>query len=239
MTHYDDDILALLALGEQGVTPDDDAHLTECAECRNQVDALAAVVATGRQTTALDLPTAPSPEVWTRIAAEVAADQHPEQSLPTPIDLSERRATKRRGTMLAVAAGIAGLLVGVGITFAATQTSKPASTTVATAAMQPVDSAAAHGTAYISKVNPATRTLTVSIKGLPAAKDGFYEVWLMNATPQRFVAVGILDVSHTGVFQIPAGLKLQDYPYIDVSLQPFNGSPLHSGTSLVRGALHA
>jgi hypothetical protein len=61
----------------------------------------------------------------------------------------------------------------------------------------------------------------------------------MNAVPARFLAVGVLDAKHHGLFQIPTGLDLGSYPYVDVSLQPFNGSPLHSTNSVVRGSLHA
>jgi hypothetical protein len=55
----------------------------------------------------------------------------------------------------------------------------------------------------------------------------------------RFVAVGILDNKHSGTFQLPANLPAGKYGYIDVSLQPFNGSPLHSGVSVVRGSIPA
>jgi hypothetical protein len=36
---------------------------------------------------------------------------------------------------------------------------------------------------------------------------------------------------------MPPGVDLANYSRIDVSLQPFNGSPLHSRTSVVRGSL--
>ena len=40
-----------------------------------------------------------------------------------------------------------------------------------------------------------------------------------------------------GQFAVPAGLDLDAYSAVDVSLQPMNGSPLHSGDSPVRGEL--
>jgi hypothetical protein len=36
---------------------------------------------------------------------------------------------------------------------------------------------------------------------------------------------------------MPPGVDLANYSRIDVSLQPFNGSTLHSRTSVVRGSL--
>jgi anti-sigma-K factor RskA len=77
------------------------------------------------------------------------------------------------------------------------------------------------------------------VTGLPTVPGTFYEVWLMNASPQRLLSLGVLDSSEHGVFQIPAGLDLSSYPVVDISLQPFNGSPAHSGTSSVRGSFRA
>jgi anti-sigma-K factor RskA len=151
----------------------------------------------------------------------------------------DSRRPRRRNWVLAVAASFIGLAVGVGITLAATQTDAPASVTVATAQIVPVSAPTAHGQAVIKRVANGQRTMTINVKDLPVAKNGFYEVWLMNAKPVRFLAVGSLDGKHSGVFQLPPGLDLSAYPYIDVSLQPFNGSPLHSGDSVVRGNLHA
>ena len=49
MPHYDEDTLALLALGESGATPDHEGHLASCSQCRSEVDTLSAVVDLARK----------------------------------------------------------------------------------------------------------------------------------------------------------------------------------------------
>jgi anti-sigma-K factor RskA len=248
VSHYDDDTLALLALGEADAAADGGAHLRECSACQAEVASLSHVVAVGRSSSPADVPTAPSADVWTKIQADIHADSNTDihtdthagaESTAEVVALDSRRPARRRNWALAVAASFIGLAVGVGITLAATRTDAPTAVTVATAQIVPVSAPTAHGQAVIKRVANGQRTMTISVKDLPVAKNGFYEVWLMNAKPVRFLAVGSLDGKHNGVFQLPPGLDLSAYPYIDVSLQPFNGNPLHSGDSVVRGNLHA
>jgi hypothetical protein len=52
------------------------------------------------------------------------------------------------------------------------------------------------------------------------------------------VPVGVLNGS-TGRFTVPAGVNLTDYPVVDVSLEPLDGNPAHSGTSVLRGTLQS
>jgi len=258
--HYDEETLAVLALGESGVTADNEAHLTTCQRCRDEVDQLKAVVATARLVSVQDRPVTPPDQVWQRILAEVrqpalAAD--PLQSIPVgPTEDSRepviepsviepsvvqltRRGRKLSPVVLAVAAGLVGLLVGTGATLALTRDQSPPTASLAQIVLEPLDAPTAHGTAVLDLAAGNQRTLTVHVQGLPAAPGAFYEVWLMNAAPQRLISLGVLDATHAGVFQIPPGLDLSHYPVVDISLQPFNGSPAHSGNSAVRGTLPA
>jgi hypothetical protein len=63
---------------------------------------------------------------------------------------------------------------------------------------------------------------------------GFIQVWLLNAKTNGMVALGVLDNDH-GTFNIPQGLDLGRYNQVDVSLEPYDGDPAHSSTSLARG----
>ena len=257
MEHYDDETLALLALGEgaSAVTTDTGRHLLSCPTCRSEVDTLSAVVATGRALTANDIPARPPERVWDHIVAELElpTDAQSGAALNAVPQSRTREATRPtkpipglwpRPVLLAVAAAIIGVLVGTGATLALTRsstppTASPTSTPILVqTALQPLDTPTAHGTAVLS-VGTDQRSLTVHIVGLPEVPDGFYEVWLMNAAPQRLLSLGVLNASASGVFAIPAGLDLSKYPVVDVSLQPFNGSPEHSGTSAVRGSFKA
>ncbi|MEO6822208.1 MAG: anti-sigma factor [Candidatus Nanopelagicales bacterium] len=198
------------------------------------------------------MPVRPHARVWDHVVAELELPtdaQSGEALNGVPLSRTSGRTLPTepirglwpRPVLLAVAAAIVGVLVGTGATLALTQSSTPptASPTstpnLVQTTLKPLDTPTAHGTAVLS-LGTDRRSLTVRIVGLPEVPDGFYEVWLMNANPQRLLSLGVLDASASGVFQVPAGLDLSKYPVVDVSLQPFNGSPEHSGTSAVRGS---
>ncbi|MEH0108803.1 anti-sigma factor [Tersicoccus sp. MR15.9] len=65
---------------------------------------------------------------------------------------------------------------------------------------------------------------------------GYPEVWLIAKDGRRMVSLGTL---HDGsaVLPVPAGLDVHDYATVDVSDEPFDGNPAHSGDSVLRGSL--
>jgi hypothetical protein len=70
-------------------------------------------------------------------------------------------------------------------------------------------------------------------------RPGFYEVWLLARNGVSMISLGDLNADHTGTFVVPPGTDLRDYSRIDISLQPFNGSTVHTKSSVVRGSLPA
>ena len=72
MPHYDDETIALLALDETRAADDNAYHLSTCAQCRESVDDLRAVVCVGRELESSDATVAPPPMVWSRIVDELA-----------------------------------------------------------------------------------------------------------------------------------------------------------------------
>ena len=72
--------------------------------------------------------------------------------------------------------------------------------------------------------------------GLPSA-DGFYEVWLVDLDAGRLLPLGALDDTGSGRLTVAEGVRLADYPEVDISLEPDDGDPGHSGDSVLRGAL--
>jgi anti-sigma-K factor RskA len=108
---------------------------------------------------------------------------------------------------------------------------------VTVAALQPVADPTATGQAVLRVASPTQRTVTVEVTGLPVEPGVFYEVWLMDPSNAHLVALGVLDAQGKGIYVVPAGLDLAKYSALDVSVQPMNGSPLHSSTSAVRGSI--
>ena len=65
--------------------------------------------------------------------------------------------------------------------------------------------------------------------------DGYLELWLIDPTVTRLVSLGPLRTD--GIYDIPAGVDPAAFPIVDVSVEPVDGDPTHSGDSVLRGEL--
>ena len=228
MQHPSADELSLLALGEP--VSDVAAHVRDCAVCDSEVRAL-------RVTVALDgdapEPAAPPPVVWQRIASELGIAEEPvgpAGAVVPPPRSPWRRPLVAAAAALAVAAGASALLVAV-------RGPAPATPAGVTAPLSALGPASARGEVVLAQAN-GRWALVVDTSGLPPP-DGSYEVWLLDLEHGRTVALGVLDDTGRGRLAVPDGVRLGDYPEVDVSLEPDDGEPAHSGDSVLRGALPA
>ncbi len=246
--HVHPDDLALVALGEH---PDgqDDAHLARCAQCQTEVDQLRAVVATARTVTPEDVPQQPSPRVWDAIVAELgldptgtpggasAASAASDEATAAVIPLARAR---RRTMLFAAAAAVAGLVAGsavTGLVVSGGDDDGPRGTVVASTRLAALPEHEGSGDAEVLGVGTG-RILELDVSGLSKGA-GFYEVWLLGDGGKRLVALGVIDPAQgpTARFPLPADLDLSQYPIVDISLEPADGDPAHSGDSIVRGVL--
>ena len=69
---------------------------------------------------------------------------------------------------------------------------------------------------------------------LPPTSNSSYEVWLFG-DDGKMVSLGTLD-NGNGTFTVPQGINTREYRVVDVSDEPPDGNPAHSGISLIRGA---
>ncbi|MBC7442189.1 MAG: anti-sigma factor, partial [Ramlibacter sp.] len=143
---------------------------------------------------------------------------------------------------LTVAAGIVGLVGGLGGGIwweSLRQDAVPsvAEAKIAEATLDPFPGWKAGGTAYVEKAADGHREVVVDLTGATGSAP-LREVWLIKADASGLVSIGLLDGA-TGRFSIPDGLDLAQYPLVDVSAEPDNGDPAHSGDSIVRGELHS
>jgi anti-sigma-K factor RskA len=249
-THCDPDDLALMALGESTGSPSDAEHLASCAECRAEVDGLRAVVEVGRA--ADPVVEAPPGQVWTRVAAELGLSRAVAAPAPNaadgaareapydaPVPLDARRRTSGRGAptwrmvwAVGAAAAVLGVLATLGVD--AVTRSDDTGPVVARVALSPLPAHRGTGTASVVG-SGARRSLDVDVTGLTKA-DGYYEVWLLDKNAKKLVSLGLLRGRH-GSFTLPADVDLRAFPVVDVSIEPADGNPAHSGNSVVRGQL--
>lgn len=135
-----------------------------------------------------------------------------------------------------LAAAVAGVIAGAGIV-AGYQALAGAdeSTLVAEAVLDPLGDGSASGAAAIVEAE-SERRLVVDVDAPDV--DGYLEVWLLTPDVSGLVSLGVLTGGVADV-AIPDGLDLDTFSVVDVSVEPFDGDPAHSGESLVRGALDA
>jgi Anti-sigma-K factor rskA len=242
VSHIDPAILALRALGEPTGTSHDDHHVAQCTDCQRELERLTRVVDLARMDEPLSLEQ-PPPGVWEQIAAAVGEDvatAAPAASVARTGAGRVRRVQRKHQRLTVALAGLAaGLIIGIGGAVGVAQlTSAPTSQVVAQIELRSLPQfpqwQGASGTALLRN-NGAAKLLAVSVTAPQRA--GFYEVWLLGRDGTSMISLGDLNAAHTGTFALPAGVDLGFYSRIDVSLQPFNGSTVHSGTSVVRGSL--
>jgi hypothetical protein len=259
MTHLDRDTLALVALGDAELSPDEREHLESCPGCRGELDALRRTVSIGRTAGSVDL-VEPPDAVWARIhaglglsgavaapprrtggygTAAVSGDAGLDAETPAAVapvaDLAERR--RRRSWLPVAAAACAVGLVGgvVGGAWWQSTRDEEAAPVIAQAQLDPLPGWQATGTAVVEESADGSRKVLVDVAD-SVASAGLREVWLLTADASGLVSVGLLDGA-SGRFSIPAGIDLTEYPVVDVSAEPEDGNPAHSGDSIVRGTL--
>jgi len=170
---------------------------------------------------------------------ETGADINADAATPPAGSASEAPAEARRrpgpmGVLWALAASIAlVLVVGAGVWVGVGRLAPPP---IATAALEAFPShPEATGTAQVEEARDGTRTLTVTLEG-DAEADDYREVWLIRNDGAALISVGVLQGT-SGSFPIPDGVDLSEYDLVDISFEPIDGDPAHSGDSIVRGQL--
>ena len=258
MSHCDAESLALMSLGENVMTSEERLHLRSCAMCQTDLSSLRSVVGSaqsGPPVALLD----PPPEVWHRIRDELdlslgeASDEAGERAstgleTPTPVaedepgakvvSLDEHRARRSGpGTWLLAAAGVGGILVGGVITASVVGSSGEQDLTVATTVdLEPLPDWDTAGTADLAVNEDGQQVLVVSLNDSSAGTDGYQEVWLIDENVEGMVSLGILEGSD-GQFVVPDGVDVASFPIVDISNEPFDGDPTHSGDSITRGQI--
>lgn len=188
---------------------------------------------------------APPPELWDGIAGELRLDDSGASTAPSAADggggeggpsvvpLGDRR--RKRSERIAVAVGIvaAVLLVAVPLWLAYR------------ASLDLPDSEA--DLVALSEGDPATgraeldgRDLTVDTSGLAAPDGSVHELWLLDLTDDGeladLVSLGIIR-DRGGTFEVDPEVDLERFDVVDISLEPLDNDPAHSGNSILQGEL--
>jgi hypothetical protein len=241
--HCTPEQLALAALREP-LPAEDAAHLDACDRCRSEVASLQRGVdaLSIPEFAAVGAPVPPPPAVWAAItaatgvsatvrddAADTAAPPVVVVPSPTPVD-NVRQLRPRRTRVLLAAAAVAVVAAGAG----AIVLNRDEDVVVASTALAPLESGDVSGSAEVVEED-GVRVLRIELDA-PAADDAIYEAWLADESAAGMIAMGSVRPGTTSL-PVPDSVDLADWPTVEISVEPVDGDPGHSGVSLVRGAL--
>lgn len=194
-------------------TVDDDEHGRHLRACPPCADELARLVAATPAVEETPLPSG----LWARISDAVAV----------------RRA---RRPWAIVAACVVTALASVGAVGATSWMLDRAAAGVdgPAIALQPMGDVEGEATAWIVE-RAGQRVLVVDAVDVTTPANASLELWLLDEDAAGMVHLGTLDGASTEL-PLPADVDLAGFPIVDVSLEPLDGDPAHSGTSVWRGA---
>lgn len=239
MQHCTPEQLALAALREP-LPAEDATHLAACDRCRAEVASLQRAVdaVAVPQFAATGPAVPPPPRVWDAIAAATGvsatprtegARQEPEPQVAPVVPLRSRR----RPVLLVAAAVVAGAVVGAGVV-AVVQGGDDGEQVVAVD-LDPLAENDASGRAEVVQLEDGSRVVQVDLDA-PALDDEYYELWLIDRDVVGMVPLGVVRPGSQTV-ELPSDLDLGQFPLVDVSVEPLDGDPAHSGVSVARGEL--
>ncbi len=186
---------------------------------------------------------APPPDLWNEIAFELDlssesdvvahGDNASTRDDPTPLAPSNVRALPRWVPVLGAAAALALIAGAVGV-FASRTDNADSTTVLATAELEPLVEGFG-GIAFFENAGDEL-DLRLELDGLPPGDDGFYELWIIkDLETGEMQSLG--PISGSGVVAWPDGFDPNDYSVVDISIEPRDGVPTHSGASVLRGEL--
>ncbi|WP_137845143.1 anti-sigma factor [Microbacterium sp. 2FI] len=241
-SHLDPERLSVLALGDPA-TGAEQIHLDNCDECAIELAELEYTVTVGRATVGLGDLEAPPERVWDRISDELGlgAGEAPSADPATVVadapEAADLTPAPRRGratrVLFTLAASVAVILVVIGVS---NMLRPPQVVELASATLDAFpDHPGAAGAAVVVETDGGEKEVRVELDA-DEASDGYREVWLITADASALVSLGVLEGSE-GTFPIPEGIDIRDYVLVDISQEPTDGDPAHSGDSIVRGEL--
>ena len=250
MQHCTPEQLALAALQEPLPT-EDAAHLDRCDTCRAEVATLrrAPDLLSVPQLAAPGASVPPPPRVWEAIAAATGASTSltngtgvapAPAAVPAPTAPREAPGgtvvpfrSRRRPVLLVAAAVLTGAVVGAGAV-AVVQSTGEDGEAVASVELDLLPEAT--GSADVVVRDDGSRVLEIDLDAPALDDDSYYEVWVIDRSVKGMYPLGAVEPG-TQTVELPDGIDLAEYPLLDVSVEPLDGVPTHSGVSVARGQL--
>jgi Anti-sigma-K factor rskA len=148
-------------------------------------------------------------------------------------DVAALAPADRRRVWLGLAAAI---VVGFGISAAVVASRRDRADVVSQATLTNKDldpiGANSSGRADVLR-RGANYLLHLEVDKLPSEAGNYIEVWMIDRQVKGMISLG--PYHGNGDYVIPQGIDPTRFPIVDVSIEPDDGVPTHSGKSIVRG----
>lgn len=176
----------------------------------------------------------PSPGTWAAIAAATGIDPEVGAVAGRPAGSGVPARLDRRSWLLAGGALVVGAALGAaGSRLVDSRREEVLGRAVLTPLDQPDESL---GRAELRNREPGY-ALVVEVPEGARNPEGYVEVWLINVDGQRMVSVGVFPANTSATFHIDDALIEAGYLIVDLSNEPFDDEPRHSGDTIMRGEL--
>lgn len=76
-------------------------------------------------------------------------------------------------------------------------------------------------------------SVDIDLSEIPDAGDAYLELWVINGDVTDMHSLGV--VVDSGSFALPPGVTPDEFPIVDISIEPRDGVAAHSGQSVLRG----
>jgi anti-sigma-K factor RskA len=151
------------------------------------------------------------------------------------VSITEPRTRRRRLLVSAAAVAAAACVVlGLAIARSGDDVHTIEQVALSNANLDPAG-ASSSGRARVVELDDGSRAIQLDVRGLPDITDEFFELWLIDPQLKGMVSMG--PVHGNGRYVIPAGVDTATFPIIDLSIEPIDGVPTHSGKSVLRGVI--
>jgi anti-sigma-K factor RskA len=190
---------------------------------------------------------APPAALWDRIESEVTGGEgEPGGELPPEVSRLDDRRRRRRVAPIVIGVAAALLLVVAGFVVVLRDDGSD-STVVARAQLsydpEQFDALGADATAgaELLELDDGTEEVKLVDATLPSAEDedADLELWLIrpdaDGNVADLVSLGLVDPDDPGTFVVPPDYDPAVFTVVDISVEPRDGEPTHSGRSILRG----
>jgi Anti-sigma-K factor rskA len=166
--------------------------------------------------------------LWAQVSMQAGAP-----SANTGANAAALAPTDRRRVWLGLAAAV---VVGLGISAAVVGSRRDRADVVAQATLtnKDLDPIGVNSSGRADVVRRGSNYLLhLEVDKLPSEAGNYIEVWMIDRQVKGMISLG--PYHGNGDYVIPNGIDPKSFPIVDVSIEPDDGVPTHSGKSIVRG----